>query len=163
MTRFKALGLVLVIGLLLNVPAALAQDGHLALYTGSFDVLDDDSSWQFGAEYRFADVSYGLRPTIGVNVDDDSAAYLYGGVNWDILLGSSVYLTPNFMVGAYSKGAGKDLGGALEFRSGLELSYSFADDHRLGVAFNHISNASLYDSNPGAEALLLVYQLPLGF
>ncbi|HID90986.1 TPA: hypothetical protein EYP44_03395, partial [Candidatus Bathyarchaeota archaeon] len=40
---------------------------------------------------------------------------------------------------------GKDLGGALEFRSGIEASYAFENDSRLGVAFNHISNASLYD------------------
>ncbi len=140
------------------------KGGHLAMYAGSFDVLDSESYVQVGAEYRFADIGNGFRPTVGINVDDESAGYLYGGVNLDIPLGSTPFLlTPNFMVGLYTSGSGKDLGGAVEFRSGLEASYRTEADHRIGVAFNHISNASLYDRNPGAEALLFVYQLPLPY
>ncbi len=145
---------------------ALAQgqgNDHIAIYGGVFDVLDDENSVQAGLEYRFVDVAYGIRPTVGINVDEESAVYGYAGLNLDIPIVSSVYLTPNFMVGAYSQGSGKDLGGALEFRSGLELSYAFPNDSRLGIAFNHISNASIYNSNPGAEALLVVYQHPLNW
>jgi hypothetical protein len=145
-----------------SAQAQEASRGHLALYGGGFGVLDDDTSAQIGAEYRFAEQFKGLRPTVGVNVDSESAAYVYGGVNWDIPLGSAPFVfTPNFMAGLYHQGAGADLGGAVEFRSGLELSYLLEGDARVGVAFNHISNASLYDKNPGAETLLLVYQHPL--
>lgn len=151
------LSLLLLLALLAS--SAHAEGGHAAVYGGAFDVLDDESRVQFGAEYRFADAFKGLRPTVGMNGTDRGDVYAYGGINWDIRLGDTPFLlTPNFMAGAYHRGDGKDLGGALEFRSGLEASYEFAGGSRLGAAFNHISNAGIYDKNPGAEALLLVYQ-----
>lgn len=70
-------------------------------------------------------------------------------------------LTPSFAVGAYEDGDGKDLGGTLEFRSAVELSYRLDDRARLGLAFDHISNASIYDDNPGTESLVLMYAIPL--
>jgi len=157
MKKFAALLLPLV---LVSAPALAVE--HLAVYGGSFDVLDSKSYAQIGAEYRFNEVFKGLRPTVGLNSTDEGDVYGYGGVNWDIPLGGSgFYLTPNFMVGAYHQGDGKDLGGALEFRSGIEGSYEFGNGSRLGATFNHISNAGIYDHNPGAEALLVVYQHPL--
>ncbi len=143
---------------------AMAERHHVAVYGGVQDVLDDKNYAQFGLEYRFADVFKGLRPTIGINSTEEGDVYGYGGVNWDIHLGDTPFvLTPNFMVGAYHQGGGKDLGGAIEFRSGIEASYEFEAGNRLGVTFNHISNASIYDKNPGAEALLVVYQHPIDY
>lgn len=139
------------------------EQAFLVPYIGVFDVHDDETSTQFGLEYRFADIGYGLRPTVGANADDESAAYVYGGLNWDLPLGYNFTFTPNFMVGLYHEGGGKDLGGALEFRSGLELSYAFENQSRVGVAYNHISNASIYDRNPGAETLLINYQIPMNW
>ncbi len=147
--------------ILLAVPAMASETNnknHVVGYAGVFDALDDDDYGQYGLEYRHKDVYYGLRPTIGINVTDESDVYGYAGAYWDIELPYSFVLSPNFVVGAYDHGDGKDLGGALEFRSGIELGYAFENQSRVGVAFNHISNASLYDKNPGAEAVLFSYQ-----
>jgi hypothetical protein len=142
--------------------APAGDQSFLVPYVGVFDVADSDSLWQFGAEYRLADIGYGFRPTIGANIDDESDVYVYGGLNWDLPLGYNFVFTPNFMVGYYDDASGgKDLGGAIEFRSGLELSYAFENQSRVGVAFNHISNASIYDRNPGAETLLINYHIPM--
>lgn len=143
------------------------NQAYLVPYTGWFDVnkdTDQRQSAQFGAEYRFRQIGYGVRPTLGFNADTRGATYAYGGFNMDIPLHKDVvYLIPNFMAGAYSRGnSAKDLGGALEFRSGLELAYQMPNRHRIGLAFNHISNASIYDENPGAEAVLLTYSIPIG-
>lgn len=143
------------------------SQAYLVPYVGWFDVTDDTDqrqSAQFGAEYRFRQIGYGIRPTLGFNADSKGTAYGYGGFNLDIpFYQNRIYLTPNFMAGAYSKGSsGKDLGGAIEFRSGLELAYQMPNSHRVGLAFNHISNASIYDSNPGAETVLLTYSIPIG-
>lgn len=144
--------------------ASLQQD-YLALYSGYFDITqDDNAAVQFGAEYRFAPYYYTLRPAVGFNVSTDGSLYGYGGVFWDLDLAmigmDNWWFTPNFVAGLYHSGDGKSLGGAVEFRSGLELSYMFPNQHRLGVAFNHISNASIYDRNPGAETLMINYHLP---
>ncbi len=112
--------------------------------------------------YRFGNRLFMIMETDATfSFDHKGAMYGYGGLNLDFAIGK-FYVTPNFMVGAYSRGDGKDLGGPLEFRSGLELSYEMENTHRVGVAFNHISNARIYTHNPGAETLLVNYSIPVG-
>lgn len=141
--------------------ASLKQD-YIVPYIGYFDITQgDNSAAQFGVEYRFKPYYYTLRPGVGLNVSSDGSVYGYGGVFWDIdMMNGSLWLTPNFSAGLYKKGDGKNLGGTVEFRSGIELSYLLPNDHRVGIAFNHISNASIYKRNPGAETLLINYHLP---
>jgi hypothetical protein len=57
--------------------------------------------------------------------------------------------------GVYSAGDGKDLGGPVEFRSGLEVSVGVGERWRVGVVYSHLSNAVVYDLNPGAESLVV--------
>jgi hypothetical protein len=146
-----------------NRAAASLKQDYVVPYIGYFDITqDDNSAAQFGVEYRFAPYYYTLRPAVGLNVSTDGSVYGYGGVFWDIdVMDGSIWLTPNFAAGLYHSGDGKSLGGAVEFRSGIELSYMLENQHRIGLAFNHISNASIYDRNPGAETLLLNYHLPM--
>lgn len=142
---------------------AAGSDDYLSLNLGEFNALrSDQQAFQYGAEYRFSEWSYGVRPIIGAFGTSKGGAYGYAGLNWDVaLIPNSLYIVPNFSVGAYHDGAGKDLGGALEFRSGIELDYQFQNQHQIGVALNHISNASIYNHNPGEESLLVTYSIPV--
>ncbi len=136
---------------------------YLTGILGWYDVTQQDNdSFEYGGEYRFEPVWYGLRPMVGVMANTDDAVYGYAGLHWDFVVAPQFYVSPNFAVGAYKQGDSKDLGGALEFRSGIELAYEFPNLHRMGVAFNHRSNASLYDRNPGVETLMMTYSLPTG-
>jgi hypothetical protein len=137
---------------------------YLTPSVGYYDVVDGEKdAASFGLEYRFEPLEYRVRPMVGGFVTTDGSAYGYAGLNWEIpILSQQLYLIPNFAVGAYSEGDGKDLGGALEFRSGVELSYQMENFHRVGIAFNHLSNASIYDENPGVETVLLNYSIPTG-
>jgi len=142
---------------------AFATD-YLTGYVGAYDVSQgDDTATEFGAEYRYKDVYHGLRPLAGVMVTTDSAVYAYAGAQWDIYLSNSVVLSPNFTAGGYHNGDGKDLGYGVEFKSGVEAAYQFENQSRVGVAFNHISNASLGDDNPGTENLIVTYSHPIGW
>lgn len=135
---------------------------YLGVYAGYFDLTQDDNrAAQLGMEYRYHPVYKGLRPGVGFNVSSDESVYGYGGFFYDIPLSDSWILTPNVVAGGYSQGDGKDLGHGLQFRSGIELSYQFDGGGRLGLNFNHISNASIGDRNPGAETLFIMYQMPL--
>lgn len=136
---------------------------YVSLNLGAFNALrGGNTDTQFGAEYRFSPQSYNLRPIVGGFFTDEGAAYGYVGVNWDIaLLPNQLYLVPNFAVGAYHHGDGKNLGGAIEFRSGIELDYQFENAHQLGIALNHLSNASFYDRNPGVESVMVTYSVPV--
>lgn len=142
--------------------AASAQAGEqLAVSAGSFDVLDNDNSTNFGIEYRGDSFYKGLGPIAGVTGNTDGGWLGYTGFNWDFFVAQNCVITPSLAVAGYSQGDSKDLGGALEFRSGIETSYRFDNQQRVGVAFHHISNAGIYDHNPGVETLMATYSFPM--
>ncbi len=153
-----------VVASLFALPAWADNNDHVAFYMGAFDISQgDDEAIQLGLEYRYEDIFYGLRPTVGANYTSDDAFYGYGGFYWDVAVLEDLYISPNFVAGYYSDGDGKDLHNDLQFRSGIEVSYDMQNDYRVGVAFNHISNASLGDHNPGSETLLFSVQVPLSY
>ena len=98
---------------------------------------------------------------IGGLVNTDHGFYIYSGVRMDLYLTRKIVLTPNFAPGIYSKGDGKDLGHAIEFRSGLDLAYRRKNGARIAAEVHHLSNASISNDNPGTETLLFTYSVPL--
>lgn len=143
-------------------PARAADDpAFLTLAAGWFDMNRQKmDSAEFRLEYRSDYKLWGFKPFGGVMATSDGASYYYAGILMDIYFGRRVVVTPSFAPGAYIKGGGYDLGHALEFRSQLEVAYRFDDRSRLGVSFSHMSNASIGDSNPGTESLMLNYSIP---
>lgn len=146
------------------LPAAAEEPSFVSFGAGYYDLFDDQGAGEARLEYRFAekDKLFFFTPFVGVMATTDAATYGYAGVGIDIFFGPRVVLTPNFAVGLYGDGDGKDLGHAVEFRSGLELAYRFDDYSRIGLSFTHISNAGLDEHNPGVESLVLVYSMPFG-
>jgi lipid A 3-O-deacylase len=146
--------------------SAQAQDkddpSFLTIAAGYHDIADDHDAFEGRVEYRFGNKFWIFKPMVGVLATSDSAVMGYAGVLVDIYFGRRWVLTPSFAPGLYREGDGKDLGGAVEFKSQLELSYRFDNRSRLGIGISHISNASIYDSNPGTETVFLTYSLPLG-
>lgn len=110
-------------------------------------------------EYRFQKKYLIFSPLIGMMVFGDGSKYIFGGFNIFEHLGKHFMVLPNFAVGGYHNGGEKDLGGALEFRSGLEVGYWIFDKMMAGIAFHHISNASIYRKNPGTETLSLIISI----
>lgn len=161
----RIVGFVSVALLLSSAGAAIAEDDFrepdfITIGAGGFDVNDDWTAGQLEAQFRLNTRLWIFRPQIGMFITSDAAFYAYGGIYTDIFFGRRVVLSPSFSVGGFHDGDGKELGGALEFRSALELAYRFDDTSRLGVQIGHLSNASLYDSNPGEEFVILNYSIP---
>ena len=63
-------------------------------------------------------------------------------------------IIPSFTPGIYGEGDGKDLGHIVEFKSEVQLSLDIFSSSELGFSYNHISNASLGDKNPGANSYM---------
>jgi len=95
-----------------------------------------------------------LSPITGAFVTENSAAYVYTGIEWNFDLGG-INFTPSFAPGLYSEGDGKDLGHVIEFKSELQASFNISKDTSLGMSYNHISNASIADKNPGANSYMV--------
>ena len=136
------------------------NDNQLNFFTGNFDFSDDkQSAYLFGFQHQNEKLNRetflgNLSPITGGFVTENSAAYIYTGVEWNIDMGGMKF-TPSFAPGYYHKGDGKDLGHVLEFKTEVQLSYATSDKTSFNLSYNHISNESLGDKNPGANSYML--------
>ncbi len=137
----------------------LDNNTEFNVYTGMFDFSDDGKKstligFQHQNENLNRDTFLGnLSPITGAMITGDNASYFYTGVQAHYKIGS-LNLTPSFAPGYYSVGNGKDLGHALEFKSEIQLSLELPKNSQLGFSYNHLSNASLGDKNPGANSYM---------
>ena len=152
--------------LILTLPSKLLGDTEIDdnnhqfnLYLGNFDFSDDNQKstllgFQHQNENLNRDTVLGnLSPVTGALFTEDNAAYVYTGVQAQYKIGSMNF-TPSFAPGLYHEGDGKDLGHVIEFKSELQISFDLSNNSLLGFSYNHISNASLGDKNPGANSYM---------
>ena len=135
------------------------QNTEFSVYTGMFDFSDDGKKstligFQHQNENLNRDTFLGnFSPITGVLITADNAGYIYTGVQAQYKIGA-LNITPSFTPGLYHEGDGKDLGHMLEFKSEIQLSLDLSKTSELGFSYNHISNASLGDKNPGANSYM---------
>ena len=152
---------ILFVGLSFTVYAEEREMGvnntELSFYSGMFDFSDNGKrAVLFGIQHQneelFRESFLGiLSPVTGGMITADNAIYIYSGVQAEYDIGALKF-TPSFTPGLYNEGDGKDLGHPLEFKSELQLSFNSSQNTMLGMSYNHISNASLGDNNPGANS-----------
>ena len=136
------------------------NETELNFFTGMFDFSDTkQASALVGFQHQNDDLFRKsflgtLSPITGGFITENSALYLYTGAQAEFNLGS-ITITPSFAPGYYNSGDGKDLGSALEFKSEVQMSLNLSDSTEFGMSYNHISNASLGDKNPGANSYML--------
>lgn len=148
---------------------AVSPPDYLSFAGGVFDFTrEKHRTFECEIEYKFhlkclkAPNRYlEFRPLVGLMGTAKGSAYVYAGLNFDLLFFDHLLFAPGFAAGYYGNGGGKNLGFPLEFRSGIELGWLFQDRYRLGIHFYHLSNASLGNRNPGEESLVLFYDIPL--
>jgi hypothetical protein len=96
-----------------------------------------------------------FQPSLGVSVATGGATWIGAGVQYTLEGPADLYLQGHVMPGAYFPADGRDLGGGLQFRSGIELGYEAPSGLRVGLSFDHRSNADFQSYNPGLESLQL--------
>jgi len=135
------------------------KETEINIFSGMFDFSDHKQrSVLIGLQHQNDDLYRNsflgkLSPITGGFMTEKSALYLYSGVQSEFDLGF-MKVTPSFAPGYYNAGNGKDLGHALEFKSEVQLSFDLSKSSQLGMSYNHISNASLGDKNPGANSYM---------
>ena len=135
------------------------SENELNLFTGMFDFSDGkQKAGVLGVQHQneslFRNSLLGkLSPITGGFLTENSAAYLYTGIQAEYELGF-LTITPSFAPGYYHEGNGKDLGSPLEFKSEVQMTFNLSDTTHIGMSYNHISNASLGDKNPGANSYM---------
>ena len=127
---------------------------------GGFDVNDNETCGQFEIQVRLSTRVWIFKPQVGMFVTAEEGFYGYFGIMTDLFFGGRFVVSPSFGIGANHEGGGKQLGGPLEFRSAIELAYRFNDRSRFGIQIGHLSNAGIYEENPGTEFAILNYSIP---
>lgn len=166
MMKLTGLVLSLLLAVIFAVPAAAADDGQgFVLSVGAYntDDLSDDtdvegSPIEVGLEYRFKPFHLGKVPigiALGASGNEDNSYWAYFSFRYDWKVNERFTITPQTGASYYEEGDGRDLGGPLEFRSGLEFSFRLKQGGRIGLLFYHLSNADIYDENPGSNSLVL--------
>ena len=137
----------------------LPDEHEINFYSGMFDFSDDGKKsaiigLQHQNENLIRDSFFGtISPITGAMITADNAAYVYTGIQAQYKMGK-INITPSFTPGLYEQGDGKDLGHIVEFKSEVQLSLNLFENSQLGMSYNHISNASLGDKNPGANSYM---------
>ena len=135
------------------------RDTELNLYSGMFDFSDTKQravlvGFQHQNEELYRETFLGtVSPITGGFITENKALYAYSGIEWNFDLGP-INFTPSFAPGLYGQGDGKDLGHIVEFKSEVQASFNFSETSQLGMSYNHVSNASLGDKNPGANSYM---------
>jgi lipid A 3-O-deacylase len=133
---------------------------------GRFNVFDGKNArWETSWEVSFTPRRFhwfprfvpDLSPTAGGLATEEGTLYVYGGFRFDVPLGEKWVATPQLAAGVYYANGGRNLGGAVEFRSGIELARRIGERSRVGLLLYHLSNSRLYRFNPGTESLVLTY------
>ena len=153
--------LILLFVILFSANAVLAKESNnqFNFFTGNFDFSDDKQAavlvgLQHQNESLKRDTLIGnISPITGGFITENSAVYIYTGFEWNVDMGALTF-TPSFAPGLYHEGDGKDLGHVLEFKSEIQFSYELSNDTSIGFSYNHLSNASLGDKNPGANSYM---------
>lgn len=162
----KKLACLTILSALAVSPNSHAYDTNTwVLGLGYNNIGQPEDTLGFRAEYRnrqFENVGFdGLSWMAGVDLDTEGAIYGYGGLVYDWQVAPRWHITPHVAMGLYDEGDSRDLGGTFEFREGIELYYKLNQDSRVGLGIVHLSNAGIYDHNPGAEHITLSYSRSL--
>lgn len=104
-----------------------------------------------------------IQPIFGAFVTTNGAAMGYAGAGTPFNLGKRLFVMPSFSVGGYTHGDGRDLGQALVYRAGGELSYVFDDQSRFGINAHVISNGKSFSREDNTTMIGLVYTTPVDF
>ena len=142
--------------------AAAEEVKSLALLAGVFNVSKKERSAEAGLEVRVPTKAWKLVLALGGAVTENGSYYVFGGLRRDFSLGRGWQVTPGFGIAVYEQGDGKNLGGPIEFRSIVEVSHQWPNRRRLAVGMYHLSNAGIYDLNPGANSAIVTFSFPLG-
>ena len=164
MTKIKVLLIAILTLFYLPINAEEKNSNHqYNFYLGNFDFSDDkQKAILFGFQHQNTTLERQtflgkVSPITGAFITENSAAYVYTGVEWNYDMGGKMTFTPSFAPGLYNQGDGKDLGHVLEFKTEIQASYAMSESSSMGVSYNHISNASLGDKNPGANSYMFNY------
>lgn len=147
------------IAVLLTLIAApvLAEGAEFAVSLGWYEPDRPEDAIEVAFDVHYGpELFWGIRPQAGLLATSEGTVYGWSGFRVRLPIRSERWrIDLSSGVGLFDEGDGKDLGGVVEFRSGIDVLRQFKNGQALGLGFHHISNAGIYDKNPGSNTLLV--------
>ncbi|WP_238368736.1 acyloxyacyl hydrolase [Mesobacterium pallidum] len=99
----------------------------------------------------------------GLSLGENDEVWVGFGSTYDLMPEDSRFFAQlHTMPGLYFHNGGFDLGGPVEFRSGIEFGYENPSGWRFGLSYDHRSNTGLFnEENPGIETVQIRVSAPL--
>lgn len=142
--------------------AVAPLDKRIALSAGDVEFQGSSIASEVYLRYDLPKKYGPFQPAMGISVTDDGSVWYGAGSSWTYSFARNKgYFQLHLMPGIYGKGKGPDLGSVVEFRSGAEIGYETARGVRIGLSFDHRSNADTGSINPGLETIQLRASFPL--
>ena len=147
-------------------PTGCLQEGspqpYLSVSAGKTYFQDEEFGEEIYVRYETAHSLGPFQTSFGASVDTNGAVWIGAGpVYSKTFADDRMYYRLSAITGLYRQGDGPDLGSFIEFRSSAEIGYQFDGGARLGLSFDHRSNAEISTVNPGYETIQLRFSLPL--
>ncbi len=138
------------------LPARIAVSG------GDVQFQNDSIGQELYLRYDMKTAYGPFQPAFGASVTDGGDAWVGFGAVWTgHFARERGYVQLHLMPGLYAQGSGPDLGYPVEFRSGAEIGYETRNGLRIGLSYDHRSNADIKAVNPGLETVQLRVSIPL--
>ncbi|MFY0681484.1 MAG: acyloxyacyl hydrolase [Thalassovita sp.] len=120
--------------------------------------IGSEAYFRYEFDHRFGP----FQNAVGASITDSGDFWLGFGQLWTVPFANNrAYVQMHAMPGIYVQGNGPDLGFPIEFRSGIELGYETRQGWRVGLSYDHRSNADIKALNPGMETVQLRVSIPL--
>lgn len=142
----------------LAASSATAQTSAVSVTLGH----NDTGSNEIMLDWRGAPVWHGLQPVVGASMSNRREGWLGAGLAYT--WGRSAqggFVRAAFMPGLYHRGNGRDLGGAVMFRSSLEVGLRLRAGGEVSLGVAHRSSGGIHSPNPGMNTAFLSYSMPL--
>ena len=135
---------------------------RFALSAGEFDDPGTTASREVYLRYDLGHRNGPFGHALGLSFADEGETWIGFGQTylWQPNR-SRLYAELHAMTGLYDANGGLDLGGPIQFRSGIEIGYENRSGWRYALSYDHRSNADIYASNPGVETYMFRVSVPL--
>ena len=135
---------------------------RLALSFGEFDDPATASNREIYIRYDLGHRNGPFGHALGISFSNGGEAWIgYGQTYLWHPERSRFYTELHAMAGLYDADDGLDLGGPIQFRSGIEFGYENRNGWRYALGYDHRSNADIYSSNPGVETYMFRVSVPI--
>ena len=99
---------------------------------------------------------------VGFSVGGGGEVWAGYGQTYHKKIGNSpIFAELHAMARLYAHNSGYQLGGPIEFRSGIEFGYENREGWRYGLSYDHRSNTGIYKANPGIETVMFRVSIPI--